>query len=513
MSASREKNIRRQQREEGTEKRQVRSKNKARNAKTRKTVTSIVAVVAVLLICFLILVNSTLLYTKFPAMKVGDWKFSKSELDYEKYLAYQTTYQNLYNTYGEYTSYILDTSRPLSEQQYSDTQTWEDYINESAVDNLVQIAALWDKGHAEGHPESPDAAAAVDNAISSLRAAATSAGFTSFNSFLNLNIGKGVTEKTIKSILPKVYYAADYSQKLVDDWKEGFTGEELDEYYDTVSEQYDILTYAGYSTTAYVEETEEGEDTEALTEAAMEEAETRAEAVAAAEDEDDFFFKVQEIATEAEQLSYQQKANMISKTTPASLTNEEWRAWFTDAGRKYGDTIVFQTDSGYVTLMFISLDHNDYDMANYHVIRVDAEIDEETGEITDELIQAKDELADEILALFEADPTAENFETLAIQYSKESAAGLGGGYEQMSKNDYSAAIVTEYVFAAGRKAGDYAVLREGSSSYLVYVDSFGEQYNHYIASTLLGDEKYGQLIDELTEQYPVSTTFAYKLGD
>jgi hypothetical protein len=508
MSASREKNLRKQQRGEGSEKRQVRAVNEVQKKKARKKIATAAAIVVVVLLIFLVLVNSTLLYTGVPSVKAGDWKFTKADLDYEKYLVYQTTYQNLYNTYGQYISYIIDTSKPLSEQQYSDTQTWDDYFRESAVDNLVQIAALWDKGHAEGYPESDDFKAAADHAVDSMRAAATEAGFKNFNTFLNMNIGKGVTEKTIRSMLEKVHYASDYSQKLVEDWKNGFSKEELEEYYETVRNSYDKVTYASYYSAAASGSEEEEVDPEI----AMNDAKAKAELVAAASgDEDAFYQAVLDNCGEDELYKYYDKSSIISKSTPQGLS-EEWREWFTDDGRSYGDTVVMESDNGYYALMFIGIEDNDYQLADYHVITVSAEADEETGEISEEAIRAAKDLADDVAAQYSENPTVENFEDLAVRYSQDAvSAATGGAYTGMSKDAFVSGLVNEYAFEEGRTEGDFSVIEDGSTYYLIRMDGYGDNYRETISSELLSQDKYDELIDDLSEQYPVKTTLAYKL--
>ncbi|MBP5167205.1 MAG: peptidylprolyl isomerase [Oscillospiraceae bacterium] len=507
MSASREKNLRKQQRGEGTEKRQIRAVNEVQKKKTRKKIATAAAVVVVILLVFLVLVNSTLLYTGVPAVKAGDWKFTKADLDYEKYLVYQTTYQNLYNTYGEYISYVIDTSRPLSEQQYSDTQTWDDYFRESAVDNLVQVAALWDKGHAEGYPESDDFKLAADSAVDSLRTASSEAGYRSFNTFLNINIGKGVTEKTIRNMIEKVHYASAYSQKLVDDWKAAFTEEELDEYYEGVRDSYDTVTYAGYYSAAATDADEEGSDPEE----AKKEAKAKAELIAESSDEDSFHQAVLDNCGEDELFAYQDKSSILSNSTPRGLS-EEWREWFTDESRQYGDTVVMESDNGYYALMFIGLEDNDYQLADYHVISIYAEPDEETGEISDEALTAAEETANDVAAQFAEDPTEEHFEELAAIYSGDAASvSAGGAYQNMSKNAFQSGLVNEYVFAPGRAEGDSSVIKDGSTYYFVLFDGYGDNYRQTIASELLTQDKYDELIAQLSEQYPVKTTIAYKL--
>ena len=65
-----------------------------------------------------------------PYITVGDHEIQKAEFDYY----YYSSLNSFASTYGSYLSYFgLDTSKPLDQQQYSDTMTWDDYFQQQAV--------------------------------------------------------------------------------------------------------------------------------------------------------------------------------------------------------------------------------------------------------------------------------------------------------------------------------------------------------------------------------------------
>ena len=72
-----------------------------------------------------------------PYITVGDHEIQKAEFDYY----YYSSLNSFASTYGSYLSYFgLDTSKPLDQQQYSDTMTWDDYLH--AI-TLIRSNDLW----------------------------------------------------------------------------------------------------------------------------------------------------------------------------------------------------------------------------------------------------------------------------------------------------------------------------------------------------------------------------------
>ena len=79
-----------------------------------------------------------------PYITVGDHEIQKAEFDYY----YYSSLNSFASTYGSYLSYFgLDTSKPLDQQQYSDTMTWDDYFQQQAVNQLKNVYALTDEAN------------------------------------------------------------------------------------------------------------------------------------------------------------------------------------------------------------------------------------------------------------------------------------------------------------------------------------------------------------------------------
>ena len=143
MSASTEKKVRQAAREAGTDKKSIAAQEEAKKkAQSKRRWTWALIGVAALIVLVLIL-NSSLLYTKTTAVTIDGRNYTPSEVTY----AYANQYQTFVNNYGSYASLFgLDTSYGLSglssQQSSMGDGTWRDYFLEQAVTSLKQNQAL-----------------------------------------------------------------------------------------------------------------------------------------------------------------------------------------------------------------------------------------------------------------------------------------------------------------------------------------------------------------------------------
>ena len=78
-------------------------------------------------------------------VKVGDHELTQLEYDYH----FNTTVNNYINTYSSILSYIgLDTTKPLEEQNYSEDMTWQEYFEQTTLEQVKQTYALLDDARA-----------------------------------------------------------------------------------------------------------------------------------------------------------------------------------------------------------------------------------------------------------------------------------------------------------------------------------------------------------------------------
>ena len=501
MSASREKKKRFEERSDGQEKRQIRAKESFKAQKRKKLITTIVAIVIVVLLVVGIVFNSTLFYTGVPAVKVGSQGYTAADFNYEYFSNYYNTYTSIANTYGDYASMLLDPSQPLNKQQYSDTMTWADYFEDTALNQLQQLSILNDMADAEGWNMTAEQKAETDSTLNTLRTAATSNNYKDLRTYIRALYGKGITEERLRSLLDKSFRATYYSQYLTETWQNSFTEEEKAAYYDTVRNDYDLISYMSYDVDATVPE-----DSAMDTAAAKEKAKATADEIASARDQASFADVVLLFAPEDQKSAYEDPDACLHRLTrPDYISNSEARSWLTDQAREAGETKVVDNGNGYTVLLFLERNGNEYKLANFRCITVQVEQDEDSEQITDVTRYEARQKVDGILAEYNTDPTEEKFSELADQYDTTGQTL----FENAAMGSLSVPEVEAFIYNENTQVGDVESFYADDKYYIIYPLEPGDQYNLSIASALMVSDKYNGTIEEARERYPVKKLLAF----
>ena len=365
MSASTEKKNRQAAREAGTDKKTLAAQEEAKKqALSRKRWTWGGIMLAAVIVLILIL-NSTVLYTKTTAVTIDGENYSPAELTY----AYANQYQNFVSTYGSYASIFgLDTSYGLSGLgsqacSMTDGGTWRDYFMDAAINSLKQNQAL-EKYAAENGIELTDGEKQqVEDSIAEIEEAAANYGYASGDKFIAANYGVGNNLKTSKAYATEYALGSKVYNQVHEEIEAAVTPEEIKEQYPSVAVRH-ILVKA--------EAAEDG----TYTDEAKEAAKARAEEILIEWEDGD---KTEEsFAALAEQYSEDTGSNtnggLYANVLQGQMV-EEFDAFCFDESRKSGDTgVVYGESTSY---------------AGYHVMYFVGEGDPETNEtgreyITDE---------------------------------------------------------------------------------------------------------------------------------
>ena len=507
MSASREKKKRFEERSDGVEKRQVRAKEDFKSKKRKKLITTIVAIVVVVLLVVAVVFNSNLFYTGVTAVKVGNTNYTTSDFNYEYFNTYYNTYTSLQNSYGSYAAMFLDTSQPLNKQQYSEELTWDEYFEDQAFRQLQQMTMLNDMADAEHWELDAAQKAEIEANIDSIKTAAINNNYSDYRAYIRALYGKGLTEDRLRSLLQKSYRATYYTNYLLDKWQNSYTEAELDEYYDSVCNDYDLISFMEYTVEGTVDE---DSDIDAAT--AMAQAKDIANEIASARDKATFADAVYRYAPEDEKSQYEKEDACLHRyAAPAGINNTEWRSWLTDPERQAGDTTVLEYSEGYYVLLFLDRNDNSYNLANFRGITINVETDADSGEITEATRAAAQETVDAILAAFAEDPTEEKFAALADEYDMSGEDLDGGLYENVIMGQLASEEVEKHVFS-GTSVGEVQTVYSDGKYYITYALESGERYDRYIAKYFKSNQQYSDALDAAEANYPVKTTFAFKFA-
>lgn len=463
----------------------ARLEEEKKNRKTRNKFI-LIGILIVLMIVLVIFVNSRLFYNVTTALTVGDTDYSVARMNYE----YQKAYMNFNQTYGQYFSSLIDTSRSLKDQSCpfdANGGTWDDYFKQSAETNLTQLSAVYAKAVAEGYTLTEDEAAEIDTAVENYRTYGKSLGYATLNKFLSAYFGTGNSEKTVRANMAEELIASRYADDIYSSFT--YTDEELDAYYAENADSYDYVNVL-YTLISAAANDEEGIDADTAKAAAEDKA--KVILAGAGSSEEDFRAAVlKETETEATETSY---------TVTSFLSRYEGSVERDDIAE--GKVFSHSTDSGVYVVYVLGTESNDYPTVNVRHILVKAVDADGDGTYSD----AEKQTAYDAVKAIENEwlaggGTEEGFAALANEKSEDAGSNTNGG---LYENIYKGQMVTEFNdFCFGeRKTGDYAIVYGESSAYagyhLVYFSGENALYSRIIAENAMRQEDGGAVLNDLT---------------
>lgn len=280
-----------------------------------------------------------------PYVTVGDHSLSQVEYDYY----FNSTVSNYLNTYSSFLSYMgLDTSVPYDEQQYSEDMTWQEYFEQSTVEQMKREFALLDDAAKNGFEYDT-----TDDYNSFLEQAKSAADTdkVSLQAYYKTMFGQYATAKNVKDYIRNTYIANAYYQKLLEDNKP--SDDEVTSHYNDNKADYDQFAYYSFSFAS-----SDYEDSSESIEAMAEEMKEKAAAGK------DFETLCKEYAPDSKKDTYGAEDGSEASLTQGvtgSTQNSDFRSWLTDESRKAGDTVVIKNNDGstYYVLKFVSRTYDD----------------------------------------------------------------------------------------------------------------------------------------------------------
>lgn len=420
--------------------------------------------------------------------KVGDERISIAK--YKIY--YMDIYMNLSqqskqydSTYGEgygamYTGY--DASKSPMEQAYTlgtlegfdgENPTWADYIRINALNYMQSYVAYANLAREAGMTLSEDEQKEIDDEIEQLRSTAESNDY-SLNRFLVVQYyGNGVNEKLLREVMEERQLASDYAQQKQQELSDAITDEQVETEYNENLADYALVSVSAFTVTAdtsSVADDATDEEKEAAQTEAMAKAKTLAEGYAA---------KV----TSPETLLEQAKINNSSATedsvtytdvTPSTLTSYFGQAacdWVVSADRAVGNVTVVESDNGYTVIYLSALPHKDTVKpvdVRHILIAFPTDDDGNVEDLTDEQKQEYYDKAKSVYDQYLANPTEDNFATLASANSEDPGSKDNGGlYEEVNVGDMVDAF-NDWCFDASRKPGDTGIIETEYGYHVMY---------------------------------------------
>jgi|GEM_PF-2655352 len=473
----------------------------------------------------------------FPAVTVGSKTVNEPEWAFYFYNQYS---QNAMTSaqYGQLSSYFgfVDISKPVFGQEKgaglgavaeddAEKVTWDQYLRGTTNEAIHNLLAIYQQAQKDGIKISEANQAKIEEEIETLRKSAAEIGMT-ISAYLRVNYTPGLTEKKYREMMERDYIKQAFEQKKKDGYTEKYTDAVLQKLYNEDTTLFDFVDYYSYSFAKATLTAEEGETTEVLAER-----QKQADAVPKAEAEallsgvtsGESFLAA---ATAAKQKEYQaaidkaaadeteiDKANYdISKyDATETLTRhdrknklaetyaEENAKWF--LGAKQGAIKVIETESAFIAV-FVAQAAYQVPTREYYMIPVENS-DFENAEA------AKAE-ADRVFEEWKAgEANLASFKTLAdariSDETKDENSTVEPGRVEKAIPGYEA-VMDNWLFDGGRKAGDTTVLQlEKGSAVFYYVGENKGNYSWKVELTAQGvQQEYDAYSKQLLKDYPLT---------
>ena len=524
MSASRKKQLRKEQNAAQMTEKQI---TEQKEAKKLRLYTITFTVVIALMVCVALattVLNSGIIERSTTAVTVDESKVNAVELNYY----YIDSINSYVEQWGDYISLSgIDTTKALDEQFVDEEagKTWSDYFLEMATSNLHSVYAMYNKAIAEGYTLSEEDATAIDNTIANLQMYGTLYyGYSDLDAFLTGMYGKGADEESYRAYAEHQYiataYANDHYESLT------YTAEDIDGVLAEEPKAFNSYNYNYYylPATSFLEGGTIGEDdtvtySDAEKAAAVEAAKAAADSLVSEEITSTVLLDkaIAQLDVNAQSTTAASTAVTDRLYTELSAIMQDWIA---DETRAEGDMTVIPyesestddegntttTTNGYYVLYFIGSNDNTYKMNNVRHILVAfaGGTQDEDGNVTfsdEEKADAKAK-ADEILASWEAgEKTEESFAALATEKTDDTGSKATGGlYENIIPTSNYVENFLNWCIDDARTPGETGIVETEYGYHIMYFVGDSEQsYRDYMITNQLRNEDMSAWETEIIE--------------
>ena len=510
-----------------------RQRQEAQEAKKLKVYTTTFWIVMALCLCIVVttvLSNpvKNVLYKNNVAVTVGDHEVSSVELNY----FFIDTVNDYINQFGEYASYLLDTTTPMN-KQVIDKETGEtlaDSLLKAAESTLKRTYALYDLAMEKGFKLDEEDEKTIDTLVTNMEFYAMYYGYGDVKSYLQGIYGNGSEVESYKeyqriNLIADRYYAEyadtlDYNDEQIREYEAGKDGEgenAKDRFHNFSS-----VTYSYYYV-PYTKWTPEKDDkgnkieyTADQLKEAREKAKAAAEALAAGKFEDLAAF---------DKAIGEMEINKNEKTKPTAsrfedqlvpqVSHNDVREWLISKDLKDGDMTVIENSTGegdkkevkgYYVVRFGSLDENRFNLKDVRHILIKFEggkYNSTTGQTTytDAEKKAALEKAEKIYNDWvKSGASEEDFKDLVEEHSGDTASVEDGG---LYENVYPGQMVEkfeDFCYDENRKAGDHGIVESTYGYHIMFfVGDSDVTYRDFMIKAELRADELEEWLDDLVE--------------
>lgn len=290
----------------------------------------------------------------------GDAELTNSRLSYY----YWQQYYNFMSMYGSYASMMgLDTTKPLSEQMYDDTHTWEDFFLQSAVRTFWQTEAINAAAEEAGYVLDSETEDYLASLTDTMTQEAESGEYASVDEYIQAAYGPHSTMDSYTAFAREMMTASGYLSTVYGSIE--LTDDEISAYFDENAAQYaasniakddpNMVNVRHILITPQADENAETDENgqPVLTEQNWTNAQMKADEIYKMWQEGDATEETfAALATEyTEDPGSMSTGGLYEEVYPGQMV-EEFNDWCFDEARQVGDTAVIKTSYGYHIMYF-----------------------------------------------------------------------------------------------------------------------------------------------------------------
>ena len=511
-----------------------RQRQEAQEAKKLKVYTTTFWIVMALCLCIVVttvLSNpvKNVLYKNNVAVTVGDHEVSSVELNY----FFIDTVNDYINQFGEYASYLLDTTTPLNKQviDKESGETLADSLLKAAESTLKRTYALYDLAMEKGFKLDEEDEKAIDTLVTNMEFYAMYYGYGDVKSYLQGIYGNGSEVESYReyqriNLIADRYYAEyaetlDYNDEQIREYEAGKDGEgenAKDRFHNFSS-----VTYSYYYVACNKwapEKDDKGNKIEYTADQlkeAREKAKAAAEALAAGKFEDLAAFDkaIGEMEINKDEKTKPTASRFEDQLVP-QVSHNDVREWLISKDLKEGDLTVIENSTGegdkkevkgYYVVRFGSLDENRFNLKDVRHILIKFEggkYNSTTGQttFTDAEKKAALEKAEKIYNEWvKSGASEEDFKDLVEEHSGDTASVEDGG---LYENVFPGQMVEkfeDFCYDENRKAGDHGIVESTYGYHIMFfVGDSDVTYRDFMIKAELRADELEEWLDDLVEK-------------
>lgn len=442
--------------------------------------------------------------SKSPAvMTVGAVEITAQEYNY----TYHSQVQEFYASYSSYLSYFgLDPEKPLKDQPCSfleDGGSWADFFMKQTEELLRQVYCFYNAALAKGMTLEESYTLQLDAFLLSALETAQKQNKT-LDEYLSEYYGAGLTEENYREFLSHRLLATQYCDREIASIV--YSDEEYEAYYQKNRAAIDKLNFRIFTITEDHLPADTSADDEASVEAAVKQyAELFAKDLTT---EEEFCQRALAYALNSEKDNYRSPSATLAKNVSASdLADSDMKTWLFDDARVKGDVSVHKTSTAtYTVCFYLSKGRDESPLASMRHILL--KVDETKEGLTDSEVKAAIE---GIYDQWKGEGmTEESFIALASAHTEDPGSkDTGGLYENFARGTMVSEI-DEWLYASGRQRGDSTVVKTVHGYHIVWFTGYGDLGWKAECLPGLQDADYYELLESLSQTYPVSFAENYR---